>query len=96
MRTITILILLIFIAAGCGGGTSTSGGNSNPNNGKTATPAGTGSKLGSSGGFVDVDGDGIADLVIGAPNASISSNLGLPMYIRVIHQAGTLLTLPSP
>ncbi|MFZ3089220.1 MAG: FG-GAP-like repeat-containing protein [Nitrospirota bacterium] len=76
MRTITILILLIFIAAGCGGGTSTSGGNSNPNNGKTATPAGTGSKLGSSGGFVDVDGDGIADLVIGAPNAAISSNLG--------------------
>ncbi len=74
MRTIIYLILLIFIAAGCGGGTATSGGNSNPNNGKTAAPAPI--KLGSSGGFVDVDGDGIADLVIGAPDAALSSNLG--------------------
>lgn len=74
MKRIICLILLIFIAAGCGGGTATSGGNGNPNNGKTATSAPI--KLGSSGGFVDVDGDGIADLVIGAPDAAISSNLG--------------------
>ena len=74
MKRIISLILLVFVAAGCGGGTSTSGGNSNPNNGKSATSAPI--KLGFSGGFVDADGDGIADMVIGAPNAVAGANLG--------------------
>ncbi|MBI5043732.1 MAG: FG-GAP repeat protein [Nitrospirae bacterium] len=92
MKRIICLILLIFIAAGCGGGTATSGGNSNPNNGKTATPAA--SKLGFSGGFVDVDGDGIADLVIGAPNASVSSNLGA-VYVYKGDSSGGYSSAPA-
>ncbi|MEK6679347.1 MAG: integrin alpha, partial [Nitrospirota bacterium] len=92
MRTIISLILLIFIAAGCGGGTATSGGNSDPNNGKTASSAPI--KLGFSGGFVDVDGDGIADMAIGAPNAVIDANLGA-VYIYKGNSSGGYSSSPA-
>lgn len=92
MRTIISLILLIFIAAGCGGGTATSGGNSNPNNGKTASSAPI--KLGFSGGFVDADGDGIADMAIGAPNAVIGANLGA-VYIYKGNSSGGYSSSPA-
>ncbi|MEK6657186.1 MAG: hypothetical protein AABY58_07060 [Nitrospirota bacterium] len=92
MKRIICLILLIFAAAGCGGGTATSGGNSNPNNGKTASSAPI--KLGFSGGFVDVDGDGIADMAIGAPNAVIGANLGA-VYVYKGNSSGGYSSSPA-
>jgi hypothetical protein len=92
MRTIISLILLIFIAASCGGGTATSGGNSDPNNGKTASSAPI--KLGFSGGFVDADGDGIADKAVGAPDAALSSNLGA-VYIYKGNSSGGYSSAPA-
>jgi len=72
-----VLFTLMFI--GCAGGTdSGSTGGSNPSVGVDLTYG----KLGQSAGFVDVDGDGIMDKVIGAPSASKDSNMGIALVYK--------------
>jgi hypothetical protein len=63
-----ILILAVFLLQGCSNGSSSS-----QNTGEIDLTAG---KLGYSGGFIDLDGDGLQDLVVGAPDASASPSKG--------------------
>jgi hypothetical protein len=63
---------------GCGSSTGTGAGGGNPSEGINLTA----SKLGISGGFVDVDGDGITDKIIGAPSGTKSSDLGIVLVYK--------------
>ncbi|MDZ4383920.1 MAG: integrin alpha, partial [Nitrospirota bacterium] len=79
------LILMFSLSAGCGSGTgltsltdNTGGGGGNPNEGINLVTG----KLGASGGFVDVDGDGVTDKIIGAPSAAKFSDLGLALVYK--------------
>ena len=71
IKMMMCLLMFLFLW-GCGSSTGTGGGGGNPSEGINLTR----SQLGSSGGFVDVDGDGILDKVVGAPNATMSSHPG--------------------
>lgn len=75
---------LISLLIGCAGGTADSGGG-NPAVGVGVVNL-TSSKLGNSGGFVDVNGDGAEDRVVGAPAASGPPKTGA---IVVYHGTGS-------
>lgn len=62
-------VLLPVVLAACGAGSSHDG---NPLTGKANVNLTT-SRMGASGGFVDADGDGNADLVVGAPEARLTT-----------------------
>ena len=73
------LMMLLLISSflwGCSSGTG--GGGGNPLEGINLTAG----KLGASGGFVDIDGDGITDKIIGAPSATKSSDLGIALVYK--------------
>ena len=65
---VIILTLIVFWLQGCNSGSS-----SPQSTGEIDLTSG---KLGYSGGFVDLDGDGLQDLVVGAPDASASPTKG--------------------
>src|SRR3972149_12307837 len=71
-------LLLFPLLWGCGSSTGTGAGGGNPSEGINLTTA----KVGASGGFVDVDGDGVIDKIIGAPSAAKSSDLGLALVYK--------------
>ena len=64
------LSLLSITLVACGGGTENDG---NPNANKQSINLDT-SRLGSSGGFIDINSDGFSDAIIGAPEAVSSVN----------------------
>ena len=76
--------LIVICGYGCGDG----GGGTN----SAASPdiVLTQSRFGTSGGFVDVNGDGIEDLVVGAPEAS-----GSPKKGAILAYFGTTAVLPG-
>lgn len=63
-----LLILAVFLLQSCNSGSS-----SPQSTGEIDLTSG---KLGYSGGFIDLDGDGLQDLVVGAPDASASPTKG--------------------
>lgn len=76
---IKLMMMFLLISSflwGCSSGTG--GGGGNPLEGINLTAG----KLGFSGGFVDVDGDGITDKIIGAPSAAKSSDLGIALVYK--------------
>lgn len=75
-RKLLILFTLMFI--GCAGEQGTGSGGSNPSTGIDLTLG----KVGQSGGFVDIDGDGITDKIIGAPSAAKSSSFGIALVYK--------------
>ena len=77
IKMMMCLLMFLFLW-GCGSSTGTGGGGGNPSEGINLTR----SQLGSSGGFVDVDGDGILDKVVGAPNATMSSHPGAVLVYK--------------
>lgn len=87
-RTISYLLLLgltAIAAYGCGTEGSSSMESVDDGSMKSSVMDGVtlmGSKQGQSGGFVDVDGDGIDDKVVGAPYATTSSSLGAVLVYK--------------
>lgn len=82
MKRLVTVIITSAILSGCGGG---GGGDPITNNtNPTSKPAFSlaASKLGTSGGFVDVDGDGNSDAVVGAPSANKDSSLGIALVYK--------------
>lgn len=81
MKRLGTVIITSSILWGCGGsGNDPITGNTTP----TSKPAFSlaSSKLGTAGGFVDVDGDGNADAVVGAPSANKDTSLGLALIYK--------------
>lgn len=79
-------ILLVLAAYGCGGSQGSSSVET-VNDGSMASSVMEGvtlmgSKQGQSGGFVDVDGDGIDDKVVGAPYATTDSAIGAVLVYK--------------
>ena len=66
IKLLFLCAIIIIFGTGCGSGGG--GGDTNPASSSGIVLAE--SRLGTSGGFVDVNGDGIEDLVVGAPEAS--------------------------
>lgn len=92
MKKLAVVVAVSAILWGCGGG---GGGdeitNNNPDDhadhaDDDGTPRNVlslaSAKLGAAGGFVDVDGDGSADAVVGAPSASKESSLGAVLVFK--------------
>lgn len=83
MFCLLLLATIGFIPYGCG----TQGSSSMEENPSTSSSVMKGialinSKQGQSGGFVDVDGDGIDDKVVGAPYAIKDSNIGVVLVYK--------------
>jgi hypothetical protein len=72
IKLLFLCAVIIIFGAGCGSGGG--GGGTDPASSSGIVLAE--SRLGTSGGFVDVNGDGIEDLVVGAPEASGSPKKG--------------------
>ena len=66
----TIPVALVVALSACGGGSDNDG---NPNADQLSINLDT-SRLGASGGFIDINADGFADAIIGAPEATSSVN----------------------
>lgn len=81
-KILSLFLIAISMSSlsGCAGGTADSGG-SNPSEGIGVTNLSL-SKQGYSVGLVDVDGDGIADKIVGAPYAVKDSGLGTALIYK--------------
>lgn len=84
MKKIAVVAAVSAVLWGCGGG----GGGDEITGNPGADDVGrdvlslASSKLGTAGGFVDVDGDGKPDAVVGAPSASKESSLGAVLVFK--------------
>lgn len=81
MKRCTVVVLASIVLWGCGGG------GSDPITGNPVKPQSplfslASSKLGTSGGFADVDGDGNLDAVVGAPSATKEASLGIALVYK--------------
>lgn len=87
MKRCTVVVLASIVLWGCDGGGGSDPITGNPVKSQSPLFSLASSKLGASGGFADVDGDGNLDAVVGAPSATKDASLG----VALVYKGGSAL-----